>query len=79
MAYSNPKLDKIIKQMSAIWRPSDRAKKARLATQYQRILADDAPTLILAQTNFEIAMRSNVCGYQQLPDNLLQYYLLRRC
>jgi peptide/nickel transport system substrate-binding protein len=79
MAYSNPKLDKIIKQMSAIWRPSDHAKKARLATQYQRILAADAPTLILTQTNFEIAMRSNVCGYQQLPDNLLQYYVLRRC
>jgi peptide/nickel transport system substrate-binding protein len=79
MAYSNPKLDKIIKQMSAIWRPSDSAKKARLATQYQTILAADAPTLILAQTNFEIAVRSNVCGYEQLPDNLLQYYVLRRC
>ncbi len=79
MSYSNPKLDKIIKQMSAIWRPSDRAKKARLARQYQKILSADAPTLILAQTNFEIAMRSNICGYQQLPDNLLQYYVLKRC
>jgi peptide/nickel transport system substrate-binding protein len=79
MSYGNPKLDKIIKQMSAIWRPSDRAKKASLATQYQKIVSADAPTLILAQTNFEIAMRSNICGYQQLPDNLLQYYMLKRC
>jgi peptide/nickel transport system substrate-binding protein len=79
MAYSNPKLDRIIAQMSALWRPSDRGKKAALALQYQKILADDAATLILAQTNFELAVRNDICGYQQLPDNLLQYYTLKRC
>jgi peptide/nickel transport system substrate-binding protein len=79
MAYSNPRLDRIIAQMAALWRPGDRGKKAALGAQYQKILADDAPTLILAQTNFELAVRNNICGYQQLPDNLLQYYTLRRC
>jgi ABC-type transport system substrate-binding protein len=64
--------------MDALWRPSDYSRKMQLARQYQRIVANDVPALILVQTNFELALRKTIQGYVQQPDNLLYYYPLRR-
>jgi hypothetical protein len=44
----------------------------------QRLIIDDAPTLMLAETNLELAVRDNIEGYVHLPDNLLWYYPLKR-
>jgi ABC-type transport system substrate-binding protein len=56
----------------------DLATKTELATEYQKILIDEAPQAYLAQTNFLLALRSNITGYEQGPDNLLKYRTLQR-
>jgi len=78
MAYCNKKLDPIIFDAAAIWKPEDQEKKNELTTEMQRIIIDDAPTLILAETNLELAMRDNIEGYLHLPDNMFWYYPLKR-
>jgi peptide/nickel transport system substrate-binding protein len=77
-AYKNPTVDSLITRMDALWRPSDYSRKMQLARQYQRIVANDVPALVLVQTNFELALRKTIQGYVQQPDNLLYYYPLRR-
>lgn len=73
--YSNPDLDKLIDEMVVT---TDPEKQKEQAMQYQQITIADAPALYLGDMPFEIAMRDNVEGYVQLPDNLLWYYPLRR-
>jgi peptide/nickel transport system substrate-binding protein len=78
MAYSNPELDKIADEMMKLWRPEDKAQKAMLAKEMQRILIDDVPCLWLAEPYYELAMRDNIEGFVYLPDHLLWYYPLYR-
>jgi peptide/nickel transport system substrate-binding protein len=78
MAYCNPDVDKAIYEAAAIWKPEDQARKAELTKEMQRLIIDDAPTLMLAETNLELAVRDNIEGYVHLPDNLLWYYPLKR-
>lgn len=78
MAYCNPEVDKAIYEAAAIWKPEDQARKNELTTKMQRIIIGEAPTLMLAETNLELAMRNNIEGYVHLPDNMLWYYPLRR-
>lgn len=73
--YSNPDMDEVIDQLVIILDPDE---KKELATRYQEIAIGDAPALYLAEMPFEIAMRDNIEGYVQLPDNLLWYYPLWR-
>jgi peptide/nickel transport system substrate-binding protein len=75
MGYSNPELDKVIDALAAT---TDEAKKADLAKQYQKILIADSPAIAIVDMPFEVAMRDNIEGYVQLPDNLLWYYPLKR-
>ncbi len=75
MGYSNPDLDTVIDELTVTLDPD---QKAALAADYQRILIDDAPALYVAEMPFEIAMRQDIMGYVQLPDNLLWYYPLYR-
>ena len=75
MGYSNPDLDTVIDDLASTL---DQTQKADLAKDYQRILIDDAPALYIVDMPFEIAMRSDIQGYIQLPDNLLWYYPLYR-
>jgi peptide/nickel transport system substrate-binding protein len=75
MGYSSPELDAVIDELAATLDPE---RKAELAQEYQRILIDDAPVLYAAEMPFEIAMREDIQGYVQLPDNLLWYYPLYR-
>lgn len=75
MGYTNPELDEVINKLAATLDP---AEKAALAKQYQEILIADSPVVTLVDMPFEIAMRDNIEGYVQLPDNLLWYYPLKR-
>jgi len=75
MGYSNPELDAVIDELSVTL---DTERKAELAAEYQRLLIEDAPALYVAEMPFEIAMRDDIQGYVQLPDNLLWYYPLYR-
>jgi peptide/nickel transport system substrate-binding protein len=75
MGYSNTDLDAVIDELAATLDPE---RKAELAAEYQRLLIDDAPALYVAEMPFEIAMREDIMGYVQLPDNLLWYYPLYR-
>lgn len=75
MGYSNPELDAVITSLGATVDPGE---KATLAGEYQRILIGDAPSIAIVDMPFEIAMRDDIEGYVQLPDNLLWYWPLRR-
>ena len=75
MGYSNAELDTVIDELSVT---VDATRQAELAQQYQTLLIEDAPALYLAEMPFEIAMREDIQGYVQLPDNLLWYYPLSR-
>ena len=75
MEYSNTELDKVIAELTSTMDPN---KKAALAADYQRILIEDAPTIAVVDMPFEIAVREDIEGYVQLPDNLLWYWPLKR-
>jgi peptide/nickel transport system substrate-binding protein len=75
--YCNPAVDKTIQQMLSDWRPSDRAQKEAAATQMQRLINTDAPTLVVAEPNLQVAMSSGVTGYVDAPDEELLYNYLR--
>jgi peptide/nickel transport system substrate-binding protein len=77
--YNNPQVDNLIDQMISLFNSGpDLATKTELAAEYQTILIDEAPQVYLAQTNFLLAMRSDITGYEQGPDNLLKYFTLQR-
>lgn len=75
--YCNPAVDKTIQQMLSDWRPSDHAQKEAAATQMQRLINADAPTLVVAEPNLQVAMSSRVTGYVDAPDEELLYNYLR--
>lgn len=78
-SYQNDRVDELTAQMSVLTNDGeDRATKEPLAKEYQQIVLDDAPVLYLAQTNFQLATRDDITGYQQGPDNILWYYPLKR-
>jgi peptide/nickel transport system substrate-binding protein len=78
VAYRNPELDRLFDQINTLWRPADRQQKEQLCREVQKLIIADAPVLFLAEANFNLAMRDNIEGYVQGPDNLLQYAPLRR-
>ena len=71
--YCNGTVDATINKMLKDWKPSQRAAKAKLASKMQRLINADAPTLILAEPDLQIAMRSSVGGYVSAPDEELLY------
>ncbi len=75
MGYSNARIDELIELMNGTL---DEELKAELAREYQSIIGDEAPQLYLADMPFEIAMRDDIHGYVQLPDNLFWYWPLYR-
>jgi len=78
-SYQNDRVDELTAQMSVLTNDgADRAAKEPLAKEYQQIVIDDAPVLYLAQTNFQLATRDDIAGYEQGPDNILWYYPLTR-
>ena len=75
MGYSNETIDGLIEQMNGTL---DEELKAELAREYQSIINAEAPQIFLADMPFELAMRDDIHGYVQLPDNLLWYWPLYR-
>ena len=75
MGYGDAELDGIIDELTVTL---DAGRKAELAQRYQEILIEAAPALYIAEMPFEIAMRDDIHGYVQLPDNLLWYWPLYR-
>ena len=57
---------------------ADQQTKQQLADQFQQTVNAAAPLVNLAQTNFQLAMRSDLAGYVQGPDNLIAYMTLTR-
>jgi len=78
MLYRNPEVDRLIDQINTLWRSEDRPQKAQLSREVQKLIIADAPLLYLAEANFNLALRDNIEGYVQGPDNLLWYAPLRR-
>ncbi len=77
--YNNPAINQLADQMGSLQNTGpDQATKTQLANQYQQIIDEDVPLIYLTQTNFQLAMRSDIAGYVQGPDNILWYYPLTR-
>ncbi len=76
--YSNLEVDRLVDEMNMLVKPEDREEKAALAKEFQRLIIEDAPSLLLAEPNFELAMRADIEGYIHLPDHILWYYPLYR-
>ncbi len=76
--YCNKAVDKTIDTMLKLWRPSQRSAKARAASRMQRLINADAPTLILAEPDLQVATRSNVSGFVAAPDEETLYNYLKR-
>jgi peptide/nickel transport system substrate-binding protein len=78
-AYESDAVNDLTARMSVLFdEGEDRVEKEALSKDYQRIVIEDAPVLYLAQTNFQLAVRDDITGYQQGPDNILWYYPLAR-
>ncbi len=76
--YCNKGVDTAINQMLADWRPTQRAAKAAAASRMQKLVNADAPTLILAEPNLQVAMRSNLSGFVSAPDEETLYNYLKQ-
>lgn len=75
MGYGDEELDAVIDELTVTL---DAGRKAELSTRYQEILIEAAPALYISEMPFEIAMRDDIHGYVQLPDNLMWYWPLYR-
>jgi peptide/nickel transport system substrate-binding protein len=75
--YCNTTVDSLISKMVTLWRPSQTPAKQALADQMQVLVNNDAPTLILAEPNLQVAMSSNITGYVNAPDEENLYYYLK--
>ena len=71
--YSNPKLDKLLDEAQSI---PDRAKRAEIYREVQRILAEDVPVIPLLQGKLYVVTAKNVGGVEVGPSMLLPYYTL---
>jgi len=71
--YSNATVDKLIQQ--GMYEPN-RTKRASISRTIQKMVANDAFAIGLAQPDSIVAMRSSVHGWMQYPDLNARYYTL---
>jgi peptide/nickel transport system substrate-binding protein len=77
MDFCDRRIDRVIKRV--VDTPIEEGdERQQAAAEMQRLLSEAAPTLILAEPNFELAMREDIEGYVHLPDHLLLYSALQR-
>jgi len=77
--YQDTSVTQLVTQMRALQNTgADQQKKQQLAGQFQQAINLAVPVVNLAQTNFQLAMRSDISGYVQGPDNLISYLTLTR-
>jgi ABC-type transport system substrate-binding protein len=77
MHYCNKKVDAAVDEMIGL-PASEKGRKQQLATEMQNMIVDEAPTLMLGEPRFQIAMRDDIQGYVSLPDDLMDYTALSR-
>jgi peptide/nickel transport system substrate-binding protein len=58
--YSNPEVDKLVRQAASI---SDQKERTKLYQQAQKIVVDEAAYVYLYQTNYRTALRDSVKGF----------------
>ena len=73
--YSNPHVDEIID--SAMYE-TDLAKREELSKEAQQIIVDEAPWGLLYQTDFVVAARKNVSGFNFNPDTAARYWMVSK-
>jgi peptide/nickel transport system substrate-binding protein len=73
--YSNTRVDELTDQLAT---EADMQKRHQMSEELQKIIIDESPILFLGDMNFMLAMRDNIDGYLQLPENYLYYYTLFR-
>ncbi len=71
--YSNPKVDKLLDEAQSI---PDKAKRAEIYKEVQRILAKDVPVIPLLQGKLYVVTKKNVGGVEVGPSMLLPYYTI---
>jgi peptide/nickel transport system substrate-binding protein len=77
MEYCNKQVDQLTNQLVRLAPGNDERRKP-IAARLQRLVSEDAPSLILAEPNVQVAMRNDIEGYTKLPDDLMLYSTLRR-
>lgn len=77
MDYCDRDVDALTRRLIATPQ-EDTERRQRLADAMQKRIIDGAPSLILAEPNYQLAMRDDITGYQKLPDDLLWYYPLKQ-
>ncbi len=71
--YSNPKVDELLDKAQAL---TDKAGRARLYAEVQRILAEDAPIIPIFQGKLYVVTKPEVKGVVVDPYMLLRYWLI---
>jgi peptide/nickel transport system substrate-binding protein len=74
--HCNKAVDNTIATMLNQWRPAQRTAKRAEASTMQRLINADAPTLILAEPDLQVAMRSTINGFVAAPDEETLYNYL---
>ena len=75
--YSNPKVSPLVKAMDFVVNtPALKAKKQKLATEYQKIMNGSAAYICLGDLNFQRAMRSDISDFVLYPNLETRYSLL---
>jgi peptide/nickel transport system substrate-binding protein len=77
--YQDTSVAQLVTQMLGLQNTgADQQTKQQLTDQFQQTINAAVPMVNLAQTNFQLAMRSDISGYVQGPDNLISYMTLTR-
>jgi len=68
--YTNPKVDELIRKAVAL---SDVDERKKLYGEAQKIVVEEAPYILLFQTNYQVAMRDDVKGFIYNPMTLQMF------
>lgn len=72
--YSNPKVSPLVKAMDFVVNtPALKAKKQKLASEYQKIMNGSASYIFLGDLNFQRAMRSDISNFVLYPNLETRY------
>jgi peptide/nickel transport system substrate-binding protein len=61
-AYTNPKVDELLSQQNAL--PTDKAKRAQLLIEAQKLIAEDSPVIVTAYPGWPLATSKRLGGVE---------------
>ena len=73
--YVNPKVEAAYAKLHKV---TNQAARVQLARQVQAQMAKDMPALMIAQPNFNLAVRSTVAGWVQPIDGIMRLRYLTK-